>query len=322
LLDNGLAPGDPVARRMQALRREISHRALSRTLPPERRSILADVVTKRTVDRVVEWASLRDPVVLFNWVDSVLREYPQETRLYNLLPSTVSAALDVLSEKMTLPAEFRTGLTDLQQRIDVHIGAFCTNRQEHDLRAVDPVDAKIDELLFKLSAQDSLTAEHSRSVGMWCWRIAKHLKLPRTESYLVTRSGLLHDVGKTTTPVEILTAARKLDEQEWKIMRAHAASGEHIVGKVSELRLFAPAVRSHHERFDGKGYPDGLERAFIPFAARVVAVADAFNAMIARRPYRAPLPPTHAIEELKRNSGTQFDPAAVQAMIDVVLSGR
>jgi HD-GYP domain-containing protein (c-di-GMP phosphodiesterase class II) len=91
---------------------------------------------------------------------------------------------------------------------------------------------------------------------------------------------------------------------------------------VSELRLFAPAVRSHHERFDGKGYPDGLERASIPFAARIVAVADAFNAMIARRPYRAPLPPTHAIQELKRNSGTQWDPAAVQAMIDVVLSGR
>jgi len=307
---------------MHAMRREISQRALSRTLPPERRSILADVVTKRTLDRVVEWAAQRDPALIFDWVDSVLQEYPQESRLYNLMPSTVSAALDVLSEEMHLPADMRLSMTDLQQRIDVHIGAFCSKRQEQDLRAIDPVDAKIDELIFRLSAQDTLTAEHSRSVGMWCWRVAKRMNLSRSESYLLTRSGLLHDVGKTTTPLEILTAARALDEDEWAIMRQHAAIGETIVVAVSELRLFAPAVRSHHERFDGKGYPDGLERSSIPFSARVVAVADAFNAMIARRPYRAPLPPTVAVEELKRNSGTQFDPAAVQAMIDVVLSGR
>ncbi len=322
MLNNHAANNTQVSGRINALRCEISKRAISRTLPPERRSILADVVTKRTLDRIVEWADGCDTGVIFDWVDSVLHDYPQETRLYNLLPSTVSAALDVISEEIDLPAQTRVGLTDLQQRIDLHIGAFCVKRQQRELHTIDPVDAKIDELIFRLSAQDTLTAEHSRSVGMWCWRIAKRLGLSRSESYVVTRSGLLHDVGKTTTPIEILTAARQLTDQEWKIMRAHAASGEHIVSRVSELRLFAPAVRSHHERFDGKGYPDGLERTFIPFAARIVAVADAFNAMIARRPYRAPLPPTHAVEELKRNSGTQFDPAAVQAMIDVVLSGR
>jgi putative nucleotidyltransferase with HDIG domain len=322
LLDKEAAAGAPVSRRIEALRREISSRALSRTLPPERRSILADVVTRRTLDRIVDWASQGDSLAIFDWVDSVLQEYPQETRLYNLLPSTVSAALDVLSEDMPLPAQLRHDLMELQQRIDVHIGAFCIKRQESELHAIDPVDAKIDELLFRLSAQDSLTAEHSRSVGMWCWRIAKHLQLSRDDSYIVTRSGLLHDVGKATTPVEILTAPRKLTDEEWEIMRRHAVEGEHIVTNAGELRIFAPAVRSHHERFDGKGYPDGTERGSIPFPARIVSVADAFNAMIARRPYRAPLPPTHAIEELKRNSGTQFDPAAVEAMIAVVLSGR
>jgi putative nucleotidyltransferase with HDIG domain len=322
VLENQLAPETTVARRLQTLRREISTRAISRTLPPERRSILADVVTKRTLDRIVEWASARDRTAVFDWVDALLHDHPHETRLYNLLPSTVSAALDVLSEEMHLPAEIRVGLTDLQQRIDVHIGDYCIKRQENEIHTLDPVDAKIDELLFRLSAQDSLTAEHSRSVGMWCWRVAKRMGLSRTESYVVTRSGLLHDVGKTTTPIEILTAPRRLNEDEWDIMRQHAADGEQIVERVTQLRLFAPAVRSHHERFDGRGYPDRLDRTAIPFAARIVSVADAFNAMIARRPYRAPLPPTHAIEELKRNSGTQFDPAVVQAMIDVVLSGR
>lgn len=322
MLNEQSAPGVPIARRIHDLRREIAGRALSRTLPPERRSILADVVTKRTLDRVVEWASDRDNHAVVNWVQSILEDYPQENRLYSLLPSTVSAALDVLSEEMALPSDVRSALAELQQRIDMQIGQFCLKRQETEMHTVDPVDAKIDELLFQLSAQDVLTAEHSRSVGMWCWRIAKRMNLSRSESYVVTRSGLLHDVGKTSTPLEILLAPRRLTEEEWAIMMQHAVEGEQIVERVGELRLFAPAVRSHHERFDGKGYPDGLERASIPFAARVVAVADAFNAMIARRPYRNPLPPTHAIEELKRNSGTQWDPAAVQAMIDVVLSGR
>lgn len=307
---------------MSALRKEICSRALSRTLPPERRSLLADVLTKRTLDRVVDWAERSDADPLFGWVESVLQEHPRETRLYSLLPSTVSAALDVLSEEMQLAPDLRSGLVDLQQRIDVHIGEYFTKRQERELHSVDPVDAKIDELLFRLSVQDSLTAEHSRSVGMWCWRIAKHLGLSRSESYVVTRSGLLHDVGKTSTPLEILTAPRSLTEEEWAIMREHAVQGEQIIAGVSELRLFAPGVRSHHERFDGKGYPDNLERGSIPFAARIVAVADAFNAMIARRPYRPPMPPTHALEELKRNSGTQFDPAAVEAMTSVVLTKR
>ncbi len=255
------------------------------------------------LDRIADWTTTRDLVPVFDWVDSVLQEYPEESRLYDLLPSTVSAAIDVLSEDNALPSDVRQALTDLQQRIDVHVGAFRIKRQESDLHAIDPIDAKIDELIFSLSAQDSLTAEHSRSVGMWCWRIAKNLGLSREESALLTRSGLLHDVGKTATPLEILTAPRRLTREEWDVMMQHAVEGERIVAAVAELRDFAPAVRYHHERFDGRGYPDGLERSSIPFAARVVAVADAFNAMIARRPYRAPLPPTHAIEELKETAG-------------------
>jgi putative nucleotidyltransferase with HDIG domain len=303
------------------LRNEISKRALSRALPPEHRSILAEVVAKRTADHIVKWTLHRDVTPIFSWVDSVLREHPQQRRLYGLLSSTVSAALDVLTEETRVPAKLRSGLTTLQQRIDVHVGAYCVQNHDGMVQAVDPVDARIDELLLRLSTQDTLTAEHSRSVGMWCWRVAKRMDLSRSESYIVTRSGLLHDIGKTLTPLEILIAARKLTEDEWEIMRRHAAEGEQIVRQSAELHPFAPAVRSHHERFDGRGYPDGLERGSIPFSARVVAVADAFNAMIARRPYRAPLPPTYAIEELKRNSGTQFDPAVVEAMIDVVLSG-
>jgi HD-GYP domain-containing protein (c-di-GMP phosphodiesterase class II) len=102
-------------------------------------------------------------------------------------------------------------------------------------------------------------------------------------------------------------------------MKAHALQGTRMVEKIPELRCFVPPIRFHHERYDGKGYPDGLSSIDIPLHARIVAVADAFNAMIARRPYRAPLSPTAAIEELKRHSGTQFDRVIVEAMIDVIL---
>jgi putative nucleotidyltransferase with HDIG domain len=305
---------------MEALRTDIVDRALSRSLLPEHRSILADVLAKQVLDRVIDWTVSRERRPVLDWVDTVLQAHPHEAHLYGLLPSTVSAALDAICEQTDVPEDVRRGLMDLQQHVDVRISAFRVKRHEEQLHAVDPVDAKIDELLYRLSAQDYLTAEHSRSVGMWCWRMAKRLSLSRDEAYFVSRSGLLHDIGKTKTPIEILTAARKLNEEEWVIMRRHAAEGEQIILGVNELRSFSPAVRSHHERFDGKGYPDGLERSSIPFAARVVAVADAFNAMIARRPYRAPLSPTFAIEELKRNSGTQWDPAAVRAMIEVVLA--
>jgi putative nucleotidyltransferase with HDIG domain len=302
-------------------RGEIAHRTLSRTLAPEQRSVLAHVLAKRTLDRLERWAASGDAAEIFTWVDTVIHDYPAQARLYNLLPSTVSAALDVLTEESSLPPRTVSALANLQQQIDSHIGKRFMERREEETHSIDPIDAKIDELLFRLSVQDSLTAEHSRSVGVWCLRIAKQLRLTREESYDAMRSGLLHDVGKTMTPVEILTAPRALDDQEWEIMRRHAVEGEQIVQGVGELRHFTPAVRSHHERFDGRGYPDGTERTLIPFTARVVAVADAFNAMIARRPYRAPFSPTRAIEELKRHSGTQWDPAVVEAMIAVVLSG-
>jgi HD-GYP domain-containing protein (c-di-GMP phosphodiesterase class II) len=92
-----------------------------------------------------------------------------------------------------------------------------------------------------------------------------------------------------------------------------------LLSKTPELEALVPAVRWHHERMDGRGYPDRLEAVSIPTIARMVAVADAFNAMVARRPYRTPLAPSFAIEELKRHRGVQFDPAIVEAMIDVVL---
>ena len=184
---------------------------------------------------------------------------------------------------------------------------------------LDEIDARIDGLVVRLEARDPLTSEHSRAVASWCARLGRRLGLDAADVTFVTRCGLLHDVGKAATPLEILNAPRALDRSEWRVMRAHAAAGEAIVRKIPELRAFSPAVRSHHERLDGGGYPDGLPGAAIPLSARIVAVADCFNAMIGRRPYRMPLAPSRALEELVRHRGTQFDPEIVDAMVAVIV---
>ena len=183
---------------------------------------------------------------------------------------------------------------------------------------LDEVDARIDALIGRLEARDPLTSEHSRAVAAWCARLGRRLGLDAPGIAFARRCGLLHDVGKVVTPLAVLNAPRALDEREWTMMRAHAAAGEAIVRKVPALRAFAPAVRSHHERLDGKGYPDRLPASAIPVMARVVAVADCFNAMIGRRPYRLPMAPSRALEELIVHRGSQFDPDIVDAMVALI----
>lgn len=183
---------------------------------------------------------------------------------------------------------------------------------------LDEVDATLTGLIARLELSNPLTAEHSRAVSSWCARLARRLGLSADEIVAAARSGLIHDVGKLLTPPEILNAARSLSAGEWQIMRAHALAGCEIVKDYTALLHLKPAIRSHHERIDGKGYPDGIAGSSIPFIARLVAVADSFNAMIGRRPYRKPMPPSVALMELERHRGTQFDPEMVDAMIGIV----
>jgi putative nucleotidyltransferase with HDIG domain len=299
-------------------RRAIVLTALTRALPPERRSILAHALAHRTLDQLRDaLTELRDDTLL-GWIRESLRGTARDQSLFDIFSFTVSATLDIVSLHAGSLGDSADWLQEVQRRIDLNIGAFRIELHRERF-GLDAIDAKIDEVLYRLSERDTTTAEHSRCVGMWCWRIAKRLGMPHEDALLVARSGLVHDIGKVFTPIEILAAPRKLDEDEWDIMKQHAMQGVQLLADMPELEPLVPAVRWHHERMDGRGYPDGLDPVSIPEIARIVSVADAFNAMVARRPYRAPLAPSFAIEELKRHRGTQFDPAIVEAMIDVVL---
>ena len=159
-------------------------------------------------------------------------------------------------------------------------------------------------------------------MSSWCSRLARNLGLSAAETALVRRGGLLHDIGKVGTPEEVLNAPRKLTPDEWEIMQRHTLDGADIVADLPILDEFLPAIRNHHERLDGQGYPDGLRAEQIPLSARIVSVADCFNAMIGRRPYRPPMAPSRGIEELERSAGSHLDPEIVAAMIQVVTGQR
>ena len=135
---------------------------------------------------------------------------------------------------------------------------------------------------------------------------------------------LLHDIGKIRIPESVLDKRSALDDEEWALMRTHPVAGERILAPIEALANVVPIVRSSHERWDGGGYPDGLSGEAIPIGARIVAVCDAFRAMVEPRPYRPALDLEAARAELDRCSGTQFDPAVVSALLrslDVRLTG-
>lgn len=166
-----------------------------------------------------------------------------------------------------------------------------------------------------VEARDVGTAAHCRRVAAYSTAIAAEMHLPASKMEDIARGALLHDIGKIAIPDAVLLKDGALTDAEWSVMRRHAQIGYELLGKLPYLEHARELVYSHHERWDGKGYPRGLKGAEIAIGARIFAFADALDAMSCDRPYRKALPPHVIIEELKRGSGTQFDPEVVAAFM-------
>jgi diguanylate cyclase (GGDEF)-like protein len=178
-----------------------------------------------------------------------------------------------------------------------------------------------DVLVRVLAERQSMLAAHAGHVADLAELTARRLGLPPQQVAETRLAAELHDVGKAAIPDAILNKPGPLDENEWRFMRRHSLIGERIVSAAPALSSVARIIRSSHERVDGRGYPDGLSGDDIPLTARVVAVADAFDAMTSRRPYVEPKTAADALAELRRCAGTQFDPVVVSAFAEVVLDG-
>lgn len=168
------------------------------------------------------------------------------------------------------------------------------------------------DILLTLETRDPAVFRHSRQVAIHATVIARRLGLPPTQVVRVRRAALLHDIGKTLVPKEILGKAGPLSADELAIVRQHPETGARLVERLGDPELTA-IVRHHHEQLDGSGYPLGLKGEEIPLGARVVAVADTFDAVTSERPYRAAKSPPEALELLAAVAGTQLDPDAVRA---------
>jgi putative nucleotidyltransferase with HDIG domain len=170
-----------------------------------------------------------------------------------------------------------------------------------------------------VEADDAYTGEHSRDVVSLTLEVADELGLDARERRNAEFVALLHDVGKIRMPAEIINKPGPLDADERRIIETHTVEGQEMLTRVGGLLgEVGNIVRSCHERWDGDGYPDGLAGERIPLIARIVCCTDAFSAMTTDRPYRAALPVAEAVAELRRCSGTHFDPWVVDAVVEVV----
>jgi diguanylate cyclase (GGDEF)-like protein/putative nucleotidyltransferase with HDIG domain len=164
-----------------------------------------------------------------------------------------------------------------------------------------------------LSVQQPDVEHHSEHVAELVLGVARRLGMSDSESTELVRAAELHDIGKIAIPYAVLHKPGPLDDQEWEMMRRHATIGANILSAAPALGHVAEIVRHHHERWDGQGYPQGLAGTDIPLASRIVFVCDSFDAMVSPRPHSQPMSEEGALDELRRNAGTQFDPRVVDA---------
>jgi excisionase family DNA binding protein len=176
----------------------------------------------------------------------------------------------------------------------------------------------IGALLNALDARDGIASGHSRRVANYACAIGNVLGFPPISQRNLELAALLHDVGKIMIGEQILGKPGKLTDQETYIIRQHPEMGERIVGEVEFLRQTKPFIRHHHERFDGRGYPDGLSGESIPLEARIIFIAEAFDSLRSNSSYHRSLNLKEALSEIEQGAGTQFDPNILRTFIDNV----
>jgi putative nucleotidyltransferase with HDIG domain len=244
-------------------------------------------------------------------------------RLAKPVRASIEGALEIARGHfgVQVPVEGKHELSDL---------AHTFNFMSQELARYDGENRELIERLEKgyvqtivalansIDSKDRYTRGHSQRVGDLAMEIGKQLGLEGKALTDLRYGGILHDIGKIGAPEHILTKKDRLTDDEMKIMREHPKAGAAIVAPVGFLSGVLPAVESHHERFDGNGYPVGLAGEAIPLIARIVTAADTWDACTSTRPYSKAMSAPEAIEVVKKLSGSQLDPRVVEALVKVI----
>jgi HD-GYP domain-containing protein (c-di-GMP phosphodiesterase class II) len=251
----------------------------------------------------------------------------QDTFAREAMLLTMSFGIATFPETAQSP-ELVLGAADEALYAAKHLGRNRSVIHNPDFRGldgeIDSSDARsgihiatVVTLAEALDLRDGRTARHSQTVGRYAELMARHLGLPDERVERVRLAGIVHDVGKIGVPDAILQKAGPLDSEEWLELRKHPETGARLLGgaQLDDIRGW---VLAHHERPDGRGYPLGLLDASIPLEAKIIAVADSYEAMTSDRVYRDALPPAAGRAQLRAGAGTQFDPVVVDALLAVI----
>ncbi|MGR4064592.1 MAG: HD-GYP domain-containing protein [Vulcanimicrobiaceae bacterium] len=314
---------------------------MSQTLDDNRRFVMERIAEAAEIHN--DELTIRDRMVVARFVDDVisairsgesaaLRSYVESLADERVLPDgyarkLASACASMLAEihahrvHDSCATEFFTLLaTDATTWFAERRAAVASDASR---RVQEPVERRdVIELLAvaMMNAFDPDIYVHGVGVARVAERIARAMGYPSSFVTFVGEAGLVHDIGKISVPLELLQKPGDLTASEWETMREHPAKGYEILSTIPGLYKHATVVRAHHEWVDGSGYPDRLSRNEIPIAARIIAVADAFDAMIAARPYRPAISIEETLTHLTEASGTHFDPEPVRALCALVRS--
>ena len=217
----------------------------------------------------------------------------------------------LIAEVLTLRVGHTIELVRLQRNLTAEVDRKTRENDALSLRLVQALAGAID-------AKDAYTNGHSSRVALYAKEIARRVGYDEDQQDSIYLTALLHDIGKIGVSDSIINKPGKLTDEEYEVMKSHPVTGATILQKIEERPEFAVGARWHHERYDGYGYPDGLSGKDIPEAARIIAVADTYDAMTSRRSYRDPLSQDAVREEFVKCSGSQFDPVFAGVMIAMI----
>ncbi|HSO27144.1 MAG TPA: HD domain-containing phosphohydrolase [Anaerolineales bacterium] len=244
---------------------------------------------------------------------SAVRAHPDWVTIPFVFLTARSEKEDILTGKKLGAEDYLIKPLTRDELITAVRSRLNRSRQLHLVQLQQAYETSLTALANAIDLRDRYTRGHVERVTAYTLAIAEQLGWPEAHLHALRFGAILHDIGKIHVREVMLIKNQPLDQQEWQEIRRHPVNGAEMIRDIPYLAPAVPVVRHHHERWDGGGYPDGLAGDQIPFGARLVAVADSFDAMTTDRPYKPALSLEAAYEEIERNAGLQFDPAVVAA---------
>lgn len=303
---------------VRAERRTLVDMMLSDMHPEiDRPSFASSLFFAGFLDRLCQALQRDEFLPLELWVKSLAGDDEFESRSSRLLSVGCSIVADQFRNDVPGYPEVSTYLTLTAVELEVTFVNARLQRQgtpRVDVSKMVPVEHVVDGLVSVVRSHSEPLYTHAKGVSALAGRIAGAMRMSAEQVTFVERCGLLSGIGKIGIPQTILTKPDALSGDEWTAMKRYPAMGASILRTMPALAMYAPVIRAHREHIDGRGYPDGAGGHDIPIQARIVAVADAFHAMISERSHRAAMPVPQALEELQREMGTKYDSDVVHTL--------